>query len=148
MVFNLRRISTLYFVLVLCVSLVACDGSEKAPALSISDDDIAIISRQSERFISAQERLPELGDLVTSRNWVFTRNLIHGPFQEVGREMLYINQHLLPDDRNEASKIAEGLKSALAELDEAAKLQDSERMNKAYTKVVNGFTNYRKMIPV
>jgi len=51
---------------------------------------------------------------VNDKNWVFTRNLIHGPMQEVGREMLYINQRLLPADRPEATKRANNLKAAFA----------------------------------
>ncbi|HRD41276.1 MAG TPA: photosystem II protein PsbQ [Prochlorococcaceae cyanobacterium AMR_MDS_5431] len=148
MVFNLRRVPTVYLVLVLCLNLVACDGSGNSQAVSMSDNDIAIISSQAASFRLAEDRLPELAELVANRNWVFTRNLIHGPLQEVGREMLYINQHLLPEDRDQASKIAEGLKSALSELDEAAKLQDGDRLTRAYGKVVDGFVNYGKVIPV
>nr|YP_009530645.1 hypothetical protein PMNZ_391 [Paulinella micropora]AXY63334.1 hypothetical protein PMNZ_391 [Paulinella micropora] len=148
MVFNLRRLPTVSLVLALCLSLVACDASGNSQAASMSDNDIAIISRQSASFRLAEDRLPELAELVANRNWVFTRNLIHGPLQEVGREMLYINQHLLPEDRDQASKIAEGLKSALSELDEAAKLQDGDRLTRAYGKVVDGFVNYNKVIPV
>nr|YP_002049043.1 hypothetical protein PCC_0393 [Paulinella chromatophora]ACB42833.1 hypothetical protein PCC_0393 [Paulinella chromatophora] len=147
MAFNLRRFTMLTLTLVLCMGLVACDGSSKAKALTINTADMSIVSRQADRFLSAQERLPELGNLVNQRNWVFTRNLIHGPMQEVGREMLYINQHLLPQDRNEAGNLAESLKAALAELDEAAKLQDGERLDKAYSKVVSGFAKYLEVIP-
>jgi photosystem II protein PsbQ len=78
---------------------------------------------------------------------VFTRNLIHGPMQEVSREMLYINQRLLPADRAEAQKRSEKLKTALAQLDEAARLQDAENLRKAYIKVASGFGLYAQMFP-
>ena len=61
--------------------------------------DMAAITRQAEGFLAARDRLPELATLVNEKDWTFTRNLIHGPMQEVGREMLYINQRLLPADR-------------------------------------------------
>lgn len=108
---------------------------------------MAIIQRQAEGFLAAKDRLPELASLVNERNWIFTRNLIHGPMQEVGREMLYINQRLLPADRAEASARASQLKSALAELDEAARLQDGERLRKGYIKVASSFGSYAEVLP-
>jgi len=108
---------------------------------------MAVIRRQAEGFLSAQERLPELATLVNQRDWTFTRNLIHGPMQEVGREMLYINQRLLPQERAKAEALAASLKSSLAELDEAARLQDGTKLQKAYVDVATGFSNYVKVIP-
>jgi photosystem II protein PsbQ len=67
--------------------------------------------------------------------------------QEVGREMLYINQRLLPNDRAEANKLATKLKEALADVDEAARLQDGTRLQKSYTSVATGFANYSRVIP-
>jgi hypothetical protein len=61
--------------------------------------------------------------------------------------MLYINQHLLPADRPEATKRANNLKAAFAELDEAARLQDGERLRKAYIKVASGFGLYAQTLP-
>jgi hypothetical protein len=78
---------------------------------------------------------------------VFTRNLIHGPMQDLGRQMLYINQRLLPADRAEATKRATKLKASLAKLDEAARLQDDENLRKDYIKVATGFSSYAEVIP-
>jgi hypothetical protein len=61
--------------------------------------------------------------------------------------MLYINQRLLPADRPEATKRANNLKAAFAELDEAARLQDGERLRKAYIKVASGFGLYAQALP-
>ena len=84
---------------------------------------------------------------MNERNWVFTRNLIHGPMQEVGREMLYINKLLLPADQAQANQRATQLKTALADLDEAARLQDGDGLRKAYIKVASGFGSYAEVIP-
>ena len=143
----LRRLVMIGVALVLSVSLAACDGGQSRKAPSISPADMALISRQAEGFLAAKDRLPELANLVNQRDWVFTRNLIHGPMQEVGREMLYINQRLLPADRAEAGKRADQLKSALAQLDEAARLQDGERLRKSYIQVASGFGSYAEVIP-
>jgi photosystem II protein PsbQ len=142
----LKRLTLLALAVVLSFGLAACD-SGKARAASLSPEDIAYIDRQAEGFLAARDRLPELAALVNDKNWVFTRNLIHGPMQEVGREMLYINQHLLPADRPEATKRANNLKAAFAELDEAARLQDGERLRKAYIKVASGFGLYAQTLP-
>ena len=142
----LRSLALVALALVLSFGLTACSGS-KAKAPTLSADDIAVIERQAEGFLSARDRLPELATLVNERDWTFTRNLIHGPMQEVGREMLYINQRLLPADRAEANKRAESLKAALAELDEAARLQDDKNLSKAYIKVASGFGLYAQVLP-
>ena len=143
----LRRLSLLAIALVLSVGLAACDGSKAKAAPSLSADDIAFITRQAEGFLDARNHLPELATLVNVKNWVFTRNLIHGPMQEVGREMSYINQRLLPADRPEANKRAEELKTALAELDEAARLQEGERLTRDYIRVASDFGLYAQVLP-
>ena len=143
----LRRLAAFCLCLALCFGLAACDGSAKAKTATISPDDMAVIRRQAEGFTEAKDRLPELAKLVNQRDWTFTRNLIHGPMQEVGREMLYINQRLLPQDRAAANELATALKEALADLDEAARLQDGARLQKAYVAVATGFSTYEQVIP-
>lgn len=142
----LRRLALVLLAGVLCFGLTAC-GEGKAKAPSLSADDIAAIERQAEGFLAARNRLPELAALVNDKDWTFTRNLIHGPMQEVGRQMLYINQRLLPADKPEATKLANQLKSALAQLDEAARLQDGEKLRKAYIAVASGFGKYAQILP-
>ena len=142
----LRRLASFCLCACLCLSLVACgDAAKSAP--TITPDEMAVIRRNATEFKAAQERLPELAKLVNARDWTFTRNLIHGPMQEVGRDMLYINQRLLPGDRAEANTLATSLKEGLAALDEAARLQDSARLQKAYVEVATGFANYARVIP-
>ena len=142
----LKRLGLLALVVVMSFGLAACDGAT-AKATSLSADDIAAIERQAEGFLAARDRLPELATLVNEKDWTFTRNVIHGPMQEVGRQMLYINQRLLPGDRPEAVKRADALKAALADLDEAARLQDGTKLSKAYIKVASGFGLYAQVLP-
>jgi photosystem II protein PsbQ len=148
----LRRGLRFALMLVLTValgsSLLASEAAaaKKAPS-TISPADMAAITRQAEGFLAARDRLPELAALVNAKDWTFTRNLIHGPMQEVSREMLYINQRLLPADRPEAIKRANNLKNAMAELDEAARLQDGDALRKAYIKVASGFGLYAQVLP-
>jgi len=61
--------------------------------------------------------------------------------------MSYINQRLLPADRPEAEKRATALKTALAQLDEACRLQDGDKLRKAYIKVASGFGLYAQVFP-
>jgi photosystem II protein PsbQ len=144
---GLRRLALLVLALLLSVSLVACSGDQGRKPPTISPEDMTLIARQTEGFLAAKDRLPELADLVNARDWVFTRNLIHGPMQDLGREMLYINQRLLPADRSEANRRSTRLKTALAELDEAARLQDGDGLRKSYINVATGFSAYAEMIP-
>jgi photosystem II protein PsbQ len=144
---GLRRLGLLLVALLLSLSLVACSGDQGRRPPTISPEDMSLIARQAEGFLAAKDRLPELADLVNERDWVFTRNLIHGPMQDLGREMLYINQRLLPADRAEATRRATRLKTSLAELDEAARLQDGENLRKSYINVATGFSAYAEVIP-
>ena len=143
----LRRLAALLLALVLSVSVAACSGSRASAPTTLSPEAISAITRQAEGFLAARDRLPDLADLVNNRNWVFTRNLIHGPMQEVSREMLYINKLLLPSEQAEATEKAKALKAALADLDEAARLQDGEALRRAYIKVASGFGLYAQLLP-
>jgi photosystem II protein PsbQ len=146
LVHSLRRLVMVALVVVLSVSLAACGGAQ-AKVPGISPEDLATITRQAEGFLSARDRLPELAALVNARDWTFTRNLIHGPMQEVGREMLYINKLLPAVERPEANALATQLKTAMAELDEAARLQDGDNLRKSYIKVASGFGKYAQVLP-
>ena len=143
----LRRLAALLLAVVLSVSVAACSGGRASTPATLSPEAISAITRQAEGFLSARDRLPDLANLVNTRNWVFTRNLIHGPMQEVGREMLYINKLLLPADRPLAEQRTTTLKTALADLDEAARLQDGEALRRAYIKVASGFGLYAQVLP-
>ena len=59
----------------------------------------------------------------------------------------YINKLLLPSERAEATQRAKELKASLAELDEAARLQDGDALRKAYIKVASGFGLYAQLLP-
>ncbi len=144
---SLRRLLMVALAAMLCFNLAACGGAQAQPP-TLSSDDIAAIERQAVGFLAARDRLPELADLVNKRDWIFTRNLIHGPMQEVGRQMLYINQRLLPDDQAEAGRLANQLKRSLAQLDEAARLQDADALRKTYIAVASGFGKYAQVLPV
>ncbi|WP_396122231.1 photosystem II protein PsbQ [Cyanobium sp. ATX 6A2] len=143
---QLRRLLSVALAAVLCFSLAACGGAKAQPP-TLSAEDITYIERQAEGFLAARDRLPELADLVNQRDWTFTRNLIHGPMQEVGRHMLYINRRLLPDDQAEATRLADQLKRSLAQLDEAARLQDADALRKTYISVASGFGKYAQILP-
>jgi photosystem II protein PsbQ len=142
----LRALTLLAVAALLSLSLAACDGAPKKADV-ISAEDLALITRQAEGFLAARDRLPELAALVNKRDWTFTRNLIHGPMQEVGREMLYINQRLPKAERAEANERAVNLKAALADLDEAARLQDADALRKGYIKVASSFGLYAQILP-
>jgi photosystem II protein PsbQ len=140
----LRRLAAFCLCVALSMGLMAPAAVDAA---GINPDDLGVIRRQAAAFEATKSRLPDLARLVSDEDWVFTRNLIHGPMQEVGREMLYINQRLDKSDRKAADKVARSLKEAMADLDEAARLQDFSRMQKSYSAVAAGFDAYSDLIP-
>ena len=105
-----------------------------------------MIRRQAAAFEDAKSRLPDLARLVSEKDWVFTRNLLHGPMQEVSRKCF--------TSISASTRASEGshqggplLKEALADLDEAARLQDFSRLQKSYSAVAAGFDAYSDLIP-
>ena len=51
------------------------------------------------------------------------------------------------DGDEDADKIARKLKEALADLDEAARLQDSSRLQRSYSNLAASFDAYSDVIP-
>jgi len=140
----IRRLAAFCLCIGLCWGLMIPASSEAA---SSKPDDLSVLKRQAEAFTDTKARLPELARLVSDQDWTFTRNLIHGPMQEVGREMLFINKSLDRAERKNADKLARSLKDALAGLDEAARLQDAGQMQKAYGNLAASFDAYSDVIP-
>ena len=140
----LRRLAAICLCVALSLGLMAPAAVDAA---GINPDDLAVIRRQAAAFEATKSRLPDLARLVSEEDWVFTRNLLHGPMQEVGREMSYINQRLDRSERKDADKIARKLKEALADLDEAARLQDSSRLQRSYSNLAASFDAYSDVIP-
>ena len=140
----LRRLAAICLCVALSLGLMAPAAVDAA---GINPDDLAVIRRQAVAFEATKSRLPDLARLVSEEDWVFTRNLLHGPMQEVGREMSYINQRLDRSERKDADKIARKLKEALADLDEAARLQDSSRLQRSYSNLAASFDAYSDVIP-
>ena len=140
----LRRLAAICLCVALSLGLMA---PAAVNAAGINPDDLAVIRRQAAAFEATKSRLPDLARLVSAEDWVFTRNLLHGPMQEVGREMSYINQRLDRSERKDADKIARKLKEALADLDEAARLQDGSRLQRSYSNLAASFDAYSEVIP-
>ena len=140
----LRRLAAICLCVALSLGLMA---PAAVNAAGINPDDLAVIRRQAAAFEATKSRLPDLARLVSDEDWVFTRNLLHGPMQEVGREMSYINQRLDRSERKDADKIARKLKEALADLDEAARLQDGSRLQRSYSNLAASFDAYSNVIP-
>ena len=140
----IRRLAAFCLCISLCWGLMIPASSEAA---SSKPDELSVLKRQAEAFTNTKARLPELARLVSDQDWTFTRNLIHGPMQEVGREMLFINKSLDRTERKNADKLARSLKDALAGLDEAARLQDAGQMQKAYGILAASFDAYSDVIP-
>ena len=140
----IRRLAAFCLCIGLCWGLMIPASSEAASSKPV---DPSVLKRQAEAFTNTKARLPELARLVSNEDWTFTRNLIHGPMQEVGREMLFINKSLDRTERKNADKLARSLKDALAGLDEAARLQDAGQMQKAYGSLAASFDAYSDVIP-
>ena len=140
----LRRLAAICLCVALSLGLMA---PAAVNAAGINPDDLAVIRRQAAAFETTKSRLPDLARLVSAEDWVFTRNLLHGPMQEVGREMSYINQRLDRSERKDADKIARKLKEALADLDEAARLQDGSRLQRSYSNLAASFDASSDVIP-
>ena len=86
MVNALRRLAAFCLCIALSLGVLTPAASR---ADSIKPDDLAVIRRQAEAFVSTEQRLPELAKLVSDGNWTFTRNLIHGPIRSGTRNAVH-----------------------------------------------------------
>ncbi len=127
--------------------LVSCgSGVAQAPP-TYTPEKVAQIETALVPLKQAQEKLPELAELIADEDWTDIRNFIHGPMGLLRRNMSYVSRQLLEKDQKPANELAKEVFADFEKLDLAAKEQSLVATSASFYKVVEDFDNFLKFIP-
>jgi photosystem II protein PsbQ len=146
--FSIRSLFALALALVVSLGL-AVDTSlaARAKKTTYTAADIEQIQKFEAPLDAARARMGELEDLVAKRNWVFVRNFIHGPLGDIRRQMMNVEQALLPKDRPAAREAAKDLFGHLVAIDDAAGAKDTRRAEEQFREALKDFDAFLKLVP-
>jgi photosystem II protein PsbQ len=95
----------------------------------------------------AREKMNDLGQLISEKQWVDTESFIHGPFGFLRRDMKYLANSLLPGERERANDIAKEIFQHLEDIDAAAKDKNYGVAINEYKEAVSDFDAFVDLIP-
>ena len=88
-----------------------------------------------------------LGGLINDEDWNDVKSVIHGPLGILRRDLRYLSEALLPDDKEKSLEISEDLFLRLENLDAAAAEKDYSDAIAAYNKAIADYNAYVELIP-
>lgn len=141
-----RSILPLILVLVTTL-LVSCGGPSASAPPTYTPDKIQQIKTYRIPIDVAQKRMVELGQYIQAKDWVDTESFIHGPLGLIRRDMTYLANTLLPEDKKKATDIAKKVFDGLEELDAAAKENSYNLAVEKYGQIIRDIDAYIKVIP-
>lgn len=142
----LRSILPLILVLVTTL-LVSCGGPTASAPPTYTPEKLQKINTYRIPVDVAQKRLSELGKYIDEEDWVNTESFIHGPLGLIRRDMTYLSNALLPEDREKATKLAKDIFRHFEDIDRAAKDTDYRAAIEEYKEVVSDFDVYLQLLP-
>ncbi len=134
---------------VLTTFLVSCGSpsATKAPP-TYTAETIEQIQQLVVPIQSMRDRMTtELADLIDNEDWIYVRNLIHGPLGDLRYSMGYISRQLLPQDQKAAQELAQEVANDLDRIDSAAQEKDAVQVSVLYSKALRDFDAFLDLIP-
>ncbi len=141
-----RSILPLILVLVTTL-LVSCGGPQASAPPTYTPEKLQQIKTYRIPVDVAQNRLSELGEYISEEDWVNTQTFIHGPLGLIRRDMTYLANALLPEDKQQAKELAKDIFRHFEDIDEAAKEKNYQAAISEYKEVVSDFDVYLQLIP-
>jgi len=136
-------------VLVIITSLLVSCSS--APATQIPTvytpekiEQLQVIATPVKEY---REQLDKLGNLISQKNWVDTRTLIHGPLGRLRQDINNLSASLLPKDQARANELAKSLFNNFERIDAAAKERNAPAVADRYQQAIQDFDAYLKLLP-
>ncbi len=127
--------------------LVSCSGGTVAAPPTYTPEKLQKIETYRIPVDVARDRLSELGKYIDEKDWVDTDNFIHGPLGSIRRDMTYLSNALLPDDRKKATELAKDIFNHFEDIDAAAKNKNYGAAISEYKEVVSDFDVYLDLVP-
>lgn len=146
--FSLRSLFALVLALIVSLGWVVDTSlAARAQKTAYTAADIEQIQKFEAPLAAARSRMDELEDLIAKGNWVFVRNFIRGPLGDIRRQMLNIEQALLPKDKEALREAAKDLFGHLVSIDDAAGAKDARRAEVQFQEALKDFDAFLKLVP-
>jgi photosystem II protein PsbQ len=127
--------------------LVSCGGPEVKIPLTYTPEKIAQIQTIAAPLDGIRTRMSELQSLIEKEDWIYTRNLIHGPFGQIRQDLTNISRTLLPKDQKEALQLAKDFFNDLNDIDAAAIARNYGDATSSFRAAVKDFDSFLEIIP-
>lgn len=127
--------------------LVSCSSNTVAAPPTYTPEKLQKIETYRIPVDIARNRLSELGEFISEEDWVDTESFIHGPLGLIRRDMTYLSNALLPEDREKATELAKDIFGHFEDIDAAAKNKNYTAAINEYKEVVSDFDVYLSLVP-
>ena len=142
----LRSLLSVMLVLVATV-LVSCSSPTASIPEVYTPEKLQTIKIYRIPVDIAQKEVANLSDLINEEDWTEIKSSIHGPLGILRRDLRYLSETLLPDDKEQSLEISEDLFLRLENLDAAAIAKNYTNAMKSYNKAIADFDAYVQLIP-
>ena len=142
----LRSLLSLMLVLVATV-LVSCSGPTASVPEVYTPEKLETIKIYRIPVDIAKKEIFTLSGLIGDENWTDVKSVIHGPLGLLRRDLRYLSEALLPDDKAKSLEISEDLFLRLENLDAAADEKNYSNAIAAYNKAIADLDAYVQLIP-
>ncbi len=142
----LRSVLSLMLVLVATV-LVSCGSPTASAPPTYTPEKLQTIKTYRIPADVALDKMNTLGEFVQNEDWVNVKSFIHGPLGLLRRDLRYLSDALLPDDKAQATELAQEIFGHLEDLDAAALEKDFKTAKAEFNQALSDFEDYIQLIP-
>ncbi|ELS04729.1 photosystem II protein PsbQ [Xenococcus sp. PCC 7305] len=142
----LRSLLSVMLVLVATV-LVSCSSPTASVPEVYTPEKLQTIKIYRIPVDIAKKQVDTLSNLINDEDWTELKSVIHGPLGILRRDLRYLSEALLPEDKEQSLEISDDLFLRLENLDAAAAAKNYTNAMKAYSKAIADFDAYVKIIP-
>ncbi len=141
-----RSVLSLMLVLVATV-LVSCGSPTASAPPTYTPEKLQVIKTYRIPVDVARDKMNTLGEFIQEEDWVDTKTFIHGPLGLLRRDLRYLSDKLLPNDKAQATDLAEDLFTRLEKIDAAAQDKDYKVAKAQFKQALADFDAYIQLIP-
>lgn len=141
-----RSVLSLMLVLVATV-LVSCGSPKVSAPPTYTPEKLQTIKTYRIPVDVAQDKMNTLGEFIQKEDWVNVKSFIHGPLGLLRRDLRYLSDALLPDEKEQATELSQEIFGHLEDIDAAALEKDARTANAEFSQVIKDFEDYIGLIP-
>ncbi len=141
-----RSVLSLMLVLVATV-LVSCGSPKVSAPPTYTPEKLQVIKTYRIPVDVARNKMNTLGEFIQNEDWVNVKSFIHGPLGFLRRDFRYLSDALLPDDKVQATELAQDIFTRLENIDVAAEEKDYKVAKAQFNQALDDFEAYIDLIP-